>query len=469
MPFAAPSKPCVGDFTATSNILVVYVPPMKNLWMTSTVVSQDPSSLFVSSADRKISILRMDSPDLHLEEIIDLNSSHKSPVLSIASISDHSFMTSSMSGHIDTYSAFDSRAPNPVAQHAKYAIQVIVTPSRFRTRLGNPFCLAASAGWDQAICLYSFAPPLPQSSSPAANNDEIFAQPNTSPIGEAQTRLSLPTCPESILFVRHPDADELYLLVGRRDSTYLYYYQVLERPESCQDDDDGLGLSTRYAGRQNLAPHANSWVSFSPCCLACCPTDPTLIAVATSHQPHMKLILVRLLFPQSEHVAIANTTSSTDGPLNPPSNMLTHTSQATTPASQAAAELALAEREEAAINLHVSTMAPQTPYSRPQVVWRPDGSGLWVNGDDGTIRGVEARTGKIVANLVGHEVGSKVRTLWAGMVRRGKQGRSAENNERREEEEENEEEEEQQIVTTECLISGGFDKKAIIWDCSATS
>lgn len=58
-------------------------------------------------------------------------------------------------------------------------------------------------------------------------------------------------------------------------------------------------------------------------------------------------------------------------------------------------------------------MAPQTPYSTPQVVWRPDGAGVFVNGDDGVIRGLEARTGKVVTTLQGgHEVGSKIRTIW---------------------------------------------------------
>jgi hypothetical protein len=227
--------------------------------------------------------------------------------------------------------------------------------------------------------------------------------------------------------VRHPDTDDLYLIVGRRDSTFLYYYRVAEEPDASEPSH--LNITTQGAGRQNLAPHANAWIAFSPTSLASCPTDPTLVAIATSHLPYMKLILVRLLFPgTSEH----NSGPGSRG----------HETQA----SQARAELALQDREDAAIVLHVSTFAPQTPYSTPQVVWRPDGSGVWVNGDDGVVRGVEARTGKVIALLEGHEVGSKVRSLWTGMV--GVRGTGVGDGTEREE---------------EWLVSGGFDKKVIIW------
>ena len=84
-----------------------------------------------------------------------------------------------------------------------------------------------------------------------------------------------------------------------------------------------------------------------------------------------------------------------------------------TQAAQTRRNLALQDKEEAAIQLHVSTMAPQTPYSTPQIVWRPNGSGVFVNGDDGVIRGLAAKTGKVVSTLQGgHEVGSKIRSIW---------------------------------------------------------
>lgn len=68
-------------------------------------------------------------------------------------------------------------------------------------------------------------------------------------------------------------------------------------------------------------------------------------------------------------------------------------------------------------------------------MWRPDGSGLWVNGDDGVLRGLEAKTGKVVAILKGgHEAGSKIRSIWCGMV----EGQ-------------------------EWVVSGGFDRRLVVW------
>lgn len=64
---------------------------------------------------------------------------------------------------------------------------------------------------------------------------------------------------------------------------------------------------------------------------------------------------------------------------------------------------------------------------------------MWVNGDDGIVRGLEAKTGKVVVTLAdGHELGSKIRSLWAGYV-------------------------DFEGSREEWVISGGFDKKLIVW------
>ena len=68
---------------------------------------------------------------------------------------------------------------------------------------------------------------------------------------------------------------------------------------------------------------------------------------------------------------------------------------------------------------------------------------MWVNGDDGVLRGVEARTGKIVTTLKGgHEVGSKIRSIWAGWVDE-EAGRGKERK--------------------EWVVSGGFDRRLVVW------
>jgi WD40 repeat protein len=291
------------------------------------------------------------------------------------------------------------------SDHSKYAVQVSATTVATRW-------IIATAGWDQKVQVYV---------APFEPAGETFV------LGDPTATLSLPTNPESFVFARHPDSNALYLVLSRRDSTHIYYYLIDPNPS------ESHGIAVREAGKQNLAPHANAWIAFSPSCLALSPTDPTLLAVATSHLPHMKLIVVRLLFPDTM-------TTASDGHGAPPPPLQN-------PASQAKAALALSDREDAAISLHMSTLAPQTPYSTPQVVWRPDGSGLWVNGDDGVVRGIEIMTGKVVALLQGHEPGTKVRTLWAGIMRVADDVDDI--NEGSNEE--------------EWLVSGGFDKRVIVW------
>lgn len=64
---------------------------------------------------------------------------------------------------------------------------------------------------------------------------------------------------------------------------------------------------------------------------------------------------------------------------------------------------------------------------------------MWVNGDDGVLRGIDATTGKVYSTLKGgHEPGSKIRSVWAGTV--DVDGREE-----------------------EWVISGGFDKKLVVW------
>lgn len=280
--------------------------------------------------------------------------------------------------------------------HTKYVVKVAILDDS-----ASP--IIATAGWDSKILIY-------RPTTSASSGLEL---------GEPQAEIPLSTKPEAILFVRHPDNNEPILVVSRTDSTLLTYYTVENKP--------------RLLGKQNLAPHSNAWVAFSPSSMELCPTDPTLVAVGTSSVPHMKLLLVRLLFPPWEG---STTPEPPTAILSSPASLLDSDDPLReTQASQARAALIVADREDAAIQIHSTTMAPQTVYSTPAVAWRPDGSGVWVNGDDGAVRGIEAKTGKVVVTLRGHDPGSKVRCLWAGVVD-GK----------------------------ETLVSGGFDHRLIVWN-----
>jgi WD40 repeat protein len=276
--------------------------------------------------------------------------------------------------------------------HAKYLVKVVA----HEDRTDPSKWWVATAGWDECVFIYCLN--IPEVNAP------------TLKIGEPVTRIKLNSNPESLLFVPHVDTNELLLLVSRRDSTYIYYYQV-------------EAAAARLLGHQNLAPHSNAWVAFSLCDMALSPHDPGLLAVAMSSLPHMKVIIVRLLFP-------AQTMSVSEDPV--------------TQASQAMASLELQNREDAAILVQANTFAPQTDYSTPQLAWRPNGSGVWVNGDDGVVRGIETKTGKVIASLKGgHEAGFKVRTVWSGYV--------------------DVPQEEGDPVREEWVISGGFDKRLVVW------
>jgi WD40 repeat protein len=276
--------------------------------------------------------------------------------------------------------------------HSKYVVKLT-------SRLEGDGLWVASAGWDSKVFLYRMS--------------------GGGVLGEPTAVLTLPSIPETLAFISSPENGTPLLVVGRRDSTFLHFYTL---------SSDGADLE--LLGKQNLAPHSNAWISFSPSDIQVCPTDPSIVAVATSTTPHMKLLIVKLLIPTEQ-------SSLLDANHLPGSG-------ATTQASQARAELLVQDREEAAILIHVSTLAPQTQYSTPRLVWRPDGSGVYVSSDDGVIRGLEATTGKLMATLEGHELGSKLRCLWAGNMANSQDTRSS-------------------PISQEFLISGGFDQRLIMW------
>ncbi|KAL8900721.1 MAG: hypothetical protein Q9192_000922 [Flavoplaca navasiana] len=304
-------------------------------------------------------------------------------------------LTTSMSGQVVLYDHQAKRELDERRDHKKY----VVKTAHFQ-HLGSTW--VATAGWDAKMFLYRIRED--------ANR--------TYCLGDPVSSLSLASNPEAIAIITQPVSQTPVLLVTRRDSTSLHYYSF--------DHDDtsaSPSMHLRLLGTQNLAPHSNAWISFSPASIALCPTDSQLLAVATSAVPHMKLIIVRMLFP----TVLLSASESFASP------------QPRTQASQTRQKLAVEDQEDQAIQLNVNTFAPQTPYSTPQVCWRPDGSGVWVNGDDGVLRGLEATTGRLCSTLKGgHETGSKIRSVWAGMV--GLDGKEE-----------------------EWVISGGFDKRLVVW------
>ncbi len=355
--------------------------------------------IVATTADRRLHRLRAAPPFAVLESDSHI---HDSPILSCSVLGAKYLITTSMSGQVLLFDLEKETVVEERRDHKKYVVKV-------STSEDEKGVWVATAGWDAKVFLYRL---------------QFLPEDQSSLLGPPIACLTTPTDPEAILFVRHPDSVEPVLIVSRRDSTSLHYYSLPHRPvtERLSTTPEHL----HFLGRQNLAPHSNAWIAFSPSSLASCPTDPTLLAVATSAVPYMKLVIVRLLLP-----SLTEASGATSGPI--------------TQVEQTRATLAVQDREDTAILTHTSTLAPQTPYSTAQVCWRPDGTGVWVNGDDGVLRGVEANTGKIVATLrEGHEVGSKIRTIWAGWVHFGG---------RRE----------------EWVMSGGFDRRLVVWQVGHNS
>ncbi|KAI2789013.1 hypothetical protein POX_e07039 [Penicillium oxalicum] len=423
----SPYKPTVLCTPSSANLLAASV----ELWQDSGpreeasgasghASSIGPRPLIMSTgADRQMHVLDIKPGNDHVTSFTGLSDS---PVLSFVPILEGRFiLMTNMSGHL--LLQHGSEIALSRKDHAKYAIKVIVHEDSDASADSKTLWIA-TAGWDATIFLYKVT-------------IRLVDEDVTPVIGDPVACIKLASNPESLLFVRHVDSGELILLVSRRDSSHIYYYKAEQIPEqnAQQSQSDSSQSSSqkgppecRLLGKQNLAPHSNAWVAFSPSHMALSPLDSGLLAVATSSEPHMKVIIVRLLFPRTPA----------------PSDAQEFTAEiAVTQASQALEALAVQNREDAAILVQANTFAPQTSYSTPQVAWRPDGSGVWVNGDDGVVRGIEIKTGKVVANLKqGHEPGCKVRTIWAGYVDvPGEDGHARE----------------------EWVISGGFDKRLIVW------
>jgi WD40 repeat protein len=328
------------------------------------------------------------------------------PILSYLVLERRFIVYTSISGSLSIYDSLTRRLVSR-KDHTKYAIQVVSVPEPT-----NPKTLfLATAGWDRKVFLYLLIP------------DE-----NLSPVHvqEPIASLELPSLPESLLFhVDERDDSSVYLICSRRDSTFLYFYRINNYALLSSDHatPDVNGYQLVLAGKQNLAPYANSWSAFSPSCLAVHPTDATLIAVATSSQPHMKVLLVRLLLPNS------------------PTNHQQQEEERHRPLDTTRAEQHHEAREAAAVLFHVNALISQTQYSLPLVTWRPDGSGVWVASDEGVIKGLDL-SGKIVCELRGgHDAGSKIRCLDVGYVC----------------------DDEREGRRREYLVSGGFDGKVVVW------
>lgn len=379
----------VDTLTSNSNVLHVSVEAISASGQDQV---DNTSAIILSGADKQLHFLSTSAPFDRLPISLD---SLEAPVLSCAVLFHRYLISTTMSGKLMLHDLTVQKLIDERRDHAKYVVKVCIEED-------DDAAWVATAAWDAKIIVYHIK----------KLSDGLLK------LGMPVAHIKLPTNPDAIAFVQHPEIALPVLVASRRDSTFLYYYALPGGLQSSSSSEDIPSLI--YLGRQNLAPHSNAWVAFTPSAFAISPKDPSLLAVATSAVPSMKLIIVRLLLPPPQ-------STSSEVPV---------TSQHLTQASQARAELAQQGKEDAAILIHCTTLAPQTAYSTPALAWRPDGTGVYVNGDDGVVRGLETTTGKIKATLKdGHEAGAKIRCLWAGMA----EGR-------------------------EVIVSGGFDRRLVVWE-----
>lgn len=218
------------DLLAPSASTTIELPTSANLLQSSVEYlhigggsGQAQPLILASTADRRLNVLFPDSKIL----VRSHTQLQDSPILSYTVIQQRFLICSSMSGKVVVY---DSQKDQLVAHrrdHAKYVVHVASWES------GDHVWLA-TAGWDQKVLLYECR----------IAEDSITFE---GPVGTIQ----LPSNPEALLFRREPDSNSLYLLVTRRDSTFIYYYQIAEN--------ELLSSSLKpviipISGKQNLAP-----------------------------------------------------------------------------------------------------------------------------------------------------------------------------------------------------------------------
>ncbi|KAF9734992.1 hypothetical protein PMIN06_009338 [Paraphaeosphaeria minitans] len=384
----APSRPIDVESSPRSNILSVS--PI-NLALPSQPLVQ--TYLAATTADRRLHLIDPSSSSYRVVQ--SYSTFQDSPILDLTVLYSRYLLAASMSGKLLLFDTKTEQILDQRKDHSKYVVKIATWSMESGT-------IVASAGWDAKVFLYRMS------------TDSADLR-----LGDPVATISLSTVPETLLFIRSPETSRPILLLTRKDSTFVYYYAI----KAEGGDESAISL----IGKQNLSPHSNAWVAFSPSDLQVNPIDPSVVAVATSSTPHMKLLVVKLLLPPEVEQASDRSESAPSQPV--------------TQASQARADRLLQAREEAAILVNVSTMAPQTAYSTPRLVWRPDGSGIYVSSDDGIVRGFEAATGRLTASLSAHEPGSKIRCLCAGQAIFGNENKQNE----------------------EFLLTGGFDQKLVLW------
>lgn len=184
-------------------------------------------------------------------------------------------------------------------------------------------------GWDFLVKIFKIS-------------DDLFTQ-----IGEPFKLANQGTCIDACVY-----QEKIYIAVGKSEITLMDVLCLKSRQ---------LELDCRIA--LNDAEFSAS--GFTPMCIQIfCKQDSDLplVAVGTSHEPFMRMVIVSLKDVGGE-----------------------------------------ADIKRNQIIANVNTMSPQDKYSQANIFWRHDGSGLWILGEDGTIRGLDLKLELVALELKQHE------------------------------------------------------------------
>ncbi|KAF3921980.1 hypothetical protein ABW20_dc0104391 [Dactylellina cionopaga] len=314
---------------------------------------------------------------------------HAGPILSFLVISERWFITASMAGDI-AISTITGRVVHRWDGHTKFVVKLAVSEPlpQENQDSGEEVRYVAAASYDKSLSVHKLHIPLSGPQGTTGSDTEDTKQPYL----ELLQYIKFPQTVEDVIFSKDyrestsESSSSALLIVTIRDSAYLHVYS-----STSPNTDDATSPFT-FASKTPLNA-TSTWLTYTPTSLTPHPHQPHLLALITSSLPSPKLIVYNL--------------------------------------------------ETFTVDKEFGVPVSLSPYSTGIVAWRSDvgASGIWVNGDDGIIKGVEVKSGKVKVELKGH-AGRKVRCLATGVVVR-------ENSEGEGEE--------------EVMISGGFDGGLKVW------
>ncbi|KAK6520794.1 hypothetical protein TWF506_001039 [Arthrobotrys conoides] len=345
-----------------------------------------PQQVIIStSSDKSLRIYSAKPPYTLLTTISNL---HAGPILCVAAVSQRWLVTASMVGAI-TISDLKGDIVDQWTGHTKYIVKIAVSEPIESSEDKEEIRYLAAASYDKSLSIHKLRLPKPTAST---LNTDAF-----SPKLEFLQTIKFEQTVEDVIFTKDYRADNPtqepsstpLLITTIRDSPYLHIWSIPSDTSSTTSSSSTSSPQFTFTSKNPLNATSTSWLTYTPTSLTPHPHHPHLIAMVTSSIPSPKVIIY---------------------------NLSTYT-----------------------VDKEFTVPVELSAYSTGIVAWRGDtsASGLWINGDDGVVKGVEIKSGKVKAELKGHN-GRKVRCLAAGTVV-----------------EEDEEE--------ELMISGGFDGGLNVW------